>query len=59
MRLIAGVRWVVLLATTNSEAKWGQGVGKIVSQWTEIFRWRRLGELLIEPRSNQSNPGHK
>ena len=57
LRLIAGVRWVVFLATTNCEAKWGQGVGKIVCEWTEIFRWRRRRKL--EPQSNPSIPGHK
>jgi len=57
--VITGVGWVVLYAYMNSEAKWGQVVGKIVSEWSEIFRWLRLRKLLIEPQSNQNSPGHK
>jgi hypothetical protein len=57
--LVTGVGWVGLYATMNSETKEGQLVGNTVSEWTEIFGLLRLRKRLIEPRSKQSNPGHK
>src|ERR1700737_184147 len=35
--LITGIGWVALYAFMDSEAKWGQVVGNIVSEWTQIF----------------------
>ncbi len=49
----------MLYARLNSEAKWGQVVGNIVSAWTQIFGLLLLTKRLIEPRSKESSPGHK
>ena len=57
--LITGAGWVVLYARLNSEAKWGQVVGNIVSEWTQIFGLLLLTKRLIEPRSKESSPGRK
>ena len=37
----------------NSEGKWGQVVGNIVSEWTQIFGLVLLTKKLIEPRSKE------
>jgi hypothetical protein len=54
--LTSGLAWVVLYLKMNSEAKWGQVVGNIVSEWTQIFGLVLLTKRLIEPRSKES--GH-
>ena len=52
--VITGVGWVVLYAYMNSEAKWGQVVGNIVSEWTQIFGLVLLTKRLIEPHSKEN-----
>src|ERR1700719_130824 len=56
--VITGVGWVVLYAYMNSEAKWGQVVGNIVSEWTQIFGLVLLTKKLIEPHSQESAKGN-
>jgi hypothetical protein len=46
-------------ASLNSEAKWGQVVGNIVSEWTQILGLLLLTKRLIESRSKESSPGRK
>ena len=52
--LITGIGWIVLYAFMNSEARWGQVVGNIVSEWTQIFALVLMTKGLIEPRSKES-----
>lgn len=52
--LITGIGWVALYASIDSEAKWGQVVGNIVSEWTQIFGLVLLTKRLIERRSRES-----
>jgi ABC-type Co2+ transport system permease subunit len=52
--LITGVGWVVLYISMNSESKWGQVVGNIVSEWTQIFALVLLTKRLIETHSKES-----
>jgi hypothetical protein len=52
--VISGIGWVVLYARLNSEAKWGQVVGNIVSEWTQIFGLVLLTKKLIEPHSKET-----
>jgi hypothetical protein len=52
--LITGIGWVLLYASMNSEAKWGQVVGNIVSEWTQIFGLVLLTKRLIERHSKES-----
>src|SRR5271170_4968122 len=56
--VITGVGWVVLYARMNSEAKWGQVVGNIVSEWTQIFGLVLMTKRLIEPHSKESVKGN-
>jgi hypothetical protein len=55
--IITGVGWAVLYARLNSEAKWGQVVGNIVSEWTQIFGLVLLTKRLIEPHSKENSKG--
>ena len=52
--VITGIGWVVLYASVDSESKWGQVVGNIVSEWTQIFGLVLLTKRLIERRSRES-----
>jgi len=51
---ITGIAWVVLYAHVDSESKWGQVVGNIVSEWTQIFGLVLLTKKLMERRSKES-----
>lgn len=53
--LITGAVWVALFTYMNSEAKWGQVVGNIVSEWTQILGLVLMTKRLIEPHSKESN----
>ncbi len=52
--LITGIGWVALYASMNSETKWGQVVGNIVSEWTQILGLVLLTKRLIERHSRES-----
>jgi hypothetical protein len=52
--VITGIGWVALYASMDSEAKWGQVVGNIVSEWTQIFGLVLLTKRLIERHSKES-----
>jgi membrane protease YdiL (CAAX protease family) len=51
---ITGIAWVALFASLDSEAKWGQVVGNIVSEWTQIVGLVLLTKKLIEAGSKES-----
>ncbi len=53
--IITGIGWVVLYASVNSESKWGQVTGNIVSEWTQIFGLVLLTKKLIETHSKESS----
>jgi hypothetical protein len=53
--LITGVAWIAIYLRMDSEGKWGQVVGNIVSEWTQIFGLVLLTKKLIETRSKESN----
>jgi len=52
--LITGIGWVVLFARMDPNAKWGQVVGNIVSEWTQIFGLVILTKSMIERHSEES-----
>lgn len=52
--LITGLGWVLLYAHSNSESKWGQVVGNIVSEWTQILGMVLLTKTLVEIGSKES-----
>src|SRR5262245_26035852 len=52
--LITGLGWVLLFAHSDSESKWGQVAGNIVSEWTQILGTVLLTKKLIEVGSKES-----
>jgi membrane protease YdiL (CAAX protease family) len=52
--VITGALWIVLYAHLDSEAKWGQVVGNIVSEWTQILGLVLMTKRLIEAGSKES-----
>ncbi|MGA8012844.1 MAG: hypothetical protein WB949_10500 [Candidatus Acidiferrales bacterium] len=52
--LITGVGWMILYIVMDSESKWGQVVGNIVSEWTQIFGLVLLTKHMIERHSRES-----
>lgn len=52
--VITGVGWVLLFAHSDSESKWGQVVGNIVSEWTQILGVVLLTKKLVEVGSKES-----
>jgi cobalamin synthase len=53
--LLTGVGWVLLYAHADSESKWGQVVGNIVSEWTQIIGMVLLTKKLVEIGSKESD----
>jgi hypothetical protein len=51
---VTGAAWIVLYAKMNSEGKWGQVVGNIVSEWTQLLGLVLLTKKLIEDKSKES-----
>jgi hypothetical protein len=51
---ITGVVWVWLFAVSDPNSKWGQVVGNIVSEWTQIFGMVLLTKKLLESHSKES-----
>jgi hypothetical protein len=52
--LITGIGWVVWFSRLDPNAKWGQVVGNIVSEWTQIFGLLLLTKRMIERHSKES-----
>ncbi len=52
---ITGVGWVWLFARSDPNSKWGQVVGNIVSEWTQIFGTVLLTKRLLELHSKESH----
>lgn len=52
--LVTGVGWVLLYAHSDSESKWGQVAGNIVSEWTQIIGLVLLTKKLVEVGSKES-----
>ena len=52
---ITGAGWILLYVHMNSEAKWGQVVGNIVSEWTQVLVLVLMTKRLVESKSRESN----
>jgi hypothetical protein len=52
--LLTGLGWILLYAHSDSESKWGQVVGNIVSEWTQILGMVLLTKKLVEIGSEES-----
>ena len=53
--LITGLGWTLLFARMNAQSRWGQVVGNIVSEWTQVLGLVLLTKRLIEKHSKESN----
>jgi hypothetical protein len=52
--LLTGIGWVVWFLHVDPNAKWGQVIGNIVSEWTQIFGLVLLTKRMIEKHSKES-----
>lgn len=52
--VLTGAAWTILYLKMDSEGKWGQVVGNIVSEWTQLFGLVFLTKKLIEEKSKES-----
>ncbi len=52
--IVTGIGWVVLFARMDTGSRWGQVVGNVVSEWTQIFGVVLFTKRFIERRSKES-----
>ena len=52
--IVTGIGWVVLFARMDPGSRWGQVVGNVVSEWTQIFGVVLFTKRFIERRSKES-----
>jgi hypothetical protein len=52
--LITGIGWAILFIKMDSESKWGQVVGNIVSEWVQMSGLVFLTKRLVEIGSKES-----
>src|SRR4051794_17893330 len=52
--VITGIGWVLLYSRMNPDAKWGNVVGNLVSEWTQILGIVLLTKKLSERHSHES-----
>lgn len=52
--IITGIGWTVLFLRMDSESKWGQVVGNLVSEWVQMAGLVFLTKRLIEIGSKES-----
>ena len=51
--VITGIGWVIAFSAMDSESKWGQVVGNIVSEWTQILGLVLMTKRLMEVGSKE------
>jgi len=51
---VTGVGWTLLYLKMNPNGKWGQVIGNIVSEWTQLLGLVLLTKRLVEDRSKES-----
>ncbi len=52
--LVTGAAWVVAFAHMAAQSKWGQVVGNIVSEWTQVLGVVVMTKRLVERGSKES-----
>jgi len=52
--VVTGVGWIFLFRSMDANSKWGQVVGNIVSEWTQIIGLVLLTKRLLERGSKES-----
>ena len=53
--LVTGIGWVIVYVHVDSESKWGQVVGNVLSEWTQILALVIMTKHLIETHSKESH----
>jgi hypothetical protein len=51
--VITGIGWIIAFRAMDPESKWGEVVGNIVSEWTQILGLVLLTKRLIEVGSKE------
>jgi len=51
--VITGIGWIVAFAAMDPDSKWGQVVGNIVSEWTQILGLVLMTKRLMEVGSKE------
>lgn len=52
--VVTGAGWVILFARMDAQGKWGEVVGNIVSEWTQVLGLVLLTKRLVEAGSKES-----
>ncbi len=52
--VITGAAWVAAFARMDAQGKWGQVVGNIVSEWTQVLGVVLMTKRLVERGSHES-----
>jgi hypothetical protein len=52
--VVTGIGWIVLYSALNPMDKWGEVVGNIVSEWTQVLGMVLFTKVLIERGSKES-----
>ena len=52
--VITGLGWIALFKSMDANSKWGQVVGNVVSEWTQIIGLVVLTKKLLERGSKES-----
>src|ERR1700719_4581851 len=54
--LVTGIGWVLAFRAMNPGSRWGQVVGNVVSEWTQILGLVLMTKRLIEVGSKEKSP---
>ncbi len=52
--VVTGIGWIVAFDSMDANSKWGQVIGNIVSEWTQILGLVLMTKRLIEVGSKES-----
>ena len=52
--VVTGLCWVAVYMHADPESKWGQVVGNVLSEWTQILALVIMTKRLVEPHSKES-----
>ena len=53
--LVTGLGWLLVYLHADSESKWGQVVGNVLSEWTQILALVIMTKRLMERHSKESH----
>jgi hypothetical protein len=53
--LLSGLAWLWLYVSMDAQSRWGQVLGNLFSEWTQVFVLVLMTKRLIERHSKESN----